>query len=111
MEPPSVITIERRIIAHLAEALSCVVAELDLELRRAAEDLPVEPDVVVRILPTLEAEFGVALPKPGQLGPALVYGRELARVIHGCLPAESPLLALDLAHDTLQLPGARRRAA
>jgi hypothetical protein len=79
--PPTVAAIERQIVRRLAEHAGRDPEELDMELRLADRDLPVEASELRPILGAIERDFEVALPRDRSVQARLSYVRELALLI------------------------------
>ncbi|HXC45322.1 MAG TPA: hypothetical protein VNU24_01855 [Solirubrobacteraceae bacterium] len=78
----TVAAIERHVVSRLAELSGRDTLELLRELRLADRALPVEAEQLRRILPALEADFGVPLREEARLTPYLSYARDFAVVVH-----------------------------
>jgi hypothetical protein len=75
---PTVATIQRQIVARLAERSGRDCEDLERELRLADSDLPVEAGELMPLLDTLERDFAVALSDGRVRAPDLDYVRDLA---------------------------------
>ena len=79
--PPPIHAIERQIVRRLAKHLGNDPHELELELRSAAGDLPVDARSMRSILGLLEGDFAVSLPYDETLKTRLDYVHDLASII------------------------------
>lgn len=74
--------IERHIVWRLAELNGRDPNELELELRLASRELPVDVGQLGELLPVLERDYGVRLCGDHRIAPSLSYVHDLAVVLH-----------------------------